>query len=98
MYLQNLGGLTSTEVATLVKPLIHTMPIPGCENYNADYFSKKNMSIKCTTLNEVAKNTKMLIQNKELQKELMQNQIRYINRDTCDKIAELILKSKEEES
>lgn len=32
------GGLTSTEVATLRKPFIHIMPIPGCENYNANFF------------------------------------------------------------
>lgn len=68
------------------------MPIPGCENYNAEYFSKKKMSIKCNTLDEVVKNTKMLLENEKLQEELMQNQIKYINRDTCDKIAELILK------
>ncbi len=31
------GGLTTTEIATLRKPFIHTMPIPGCENYNAQF-------------------------------------------------------------
>ncbi len=35
------GGLTTTEIATLNKPFIHTMPIPGCENYNANFFSEK---------------------------------------------------------
>ena len=40
------GGLTTTEVATMRKPLIHIMPIPGCENDNADFFAKRQMSVK----------------------------------------------------
>ena len=36
------GGLTTTEIAILNKPFIHTMPIPGCENYNANFFKKRN--------------------------------------------------------
>ena len=34
------GGLTSTEVAVMGKPMIHLMPIPGVENYNARFFRK----------------------------------------------------------
>lgn len=47
------GGLTTTEMATLRKPFIHTMPIPGCENYNANFFDKRKMAIKCDTIEEV---------------------------------------------
>lgn len=31
------GGLTTTEAATINIPIIHTMPIPGCETYNAEF-------------------------------------------------------------
>ncbi|MCI8519852.1 MAG: hypothetical protein HFJ51_07585 [Clostridia bacterium] len=74
------------------KPFIHTMPIPGCESYNAEYFAKRRMSVKCDTLEDVIKNTKMLYENKELQKELVKNQEKNIKRNTCDKITEIILK------
>lgn len=85
------GGLTTTEISNMRKPFIHTMPIPGCETYNAEYFAKRNMSIKCETLKEVVENTKMLYEDKVLQKELTKNQERNIKRDTCDKIAEVII-------
>ena len=86
------GGLTSTEIATVRKPFIHTMPIPGCENYNADFFDKRKMSIKCDTLDDVVKNTKLLLENKELQNEMIENQRKYIHKDTCENIAKIILK------
>lgn len=86
------GGLTTTEIATLNKPFIHTMPIPGCENYNADFFSKRKMSMKCDSIQEVVKNTKELLENKELQNEMIRNQIKYINKNTCDDISNMIIK------
>ena len=88
------GGLTTTEIAVSRKPFIHTMPIPGCENYNAQYFNKRKMSIKCDTLNEVIENTKKLYENKNMQEEMIKNQERNIRRDTADKITELILSLK----
>ena len=86
------GGLTSTEVATLNKPLIHTMPIPGCENYNADYFCKKGMSLKCNNIKETIQNTCEIINNKELQEHMIQNQKKYIDKQACKKICDLIIK------
>lgn len=85
------GGLTTTEIATLRKPFIHTMPIPGCENYNANFFSSRKMSIQCNTIEEVVKSTKELLENKELQEEMIEKQKQYINRNTCDEITNIIL-------
>lgn len=73
------------------KPFIHTMPIPGCENYNAEYFEKRNMSIKCKTVEEIIENTKMLLENPDKQKEMIENQEKNIKKDTCDKIANIII-------
>ncbi len=39
------GGLSSTEAAVLGVPLIHILPIPGCESENIKFFSKTGMSI-----------------------------------------------------
>ncbi len=86
------GGLTTTEIATLRKPFIHTMPIPGCENYNANFFSKRKMSIKCDTIEEVVENTKKLLTNEILQNQMIKNQEKYIRKDTCDKIADIVIK------
>ena len=86
------GGLTTTEIATLRKPFIHTMPIPGCENYNAQFFENRKMSISCDSIDEVIKNTKELLNNKELQEEMIKNQEKYISQDTCDKISEVVIK------
>ena len=86
------GGLTTTEIATMRKPLIHIMPIPGCENNNADFFAERQMSIKCKNMEQVINNTKELIKNKSLQKKLIDNQKKYIKRDTCEKIAEIVIK------
>lgn len=87
------GGLTTTEIAVSRKPFIHTMPIPGCENYNAEYFNKRKMSIKSNSLDDIINNTKHLLEDIELQEQMMQNQMKNISGDTCDKIAEIILKN-----
>ncbi len=86
------GGLTTTEVATMRKPLIHIMPIPGCENDNANFFADRKMSLKCDNINQVIENTKTLLGNEELQKEIIENQKKYITEDTCEKIAEIVIK------
>ena len=53
------GGLTSTEVAVIHKPLIHMMPIPGVENYNADFFYENKMSLKANKEEEVVNSLKL---------------------------------------
>lgn len=86
------GGLTSTEIASLNKPFIHTMPIPGCENYNANFFSSRGMSLKSSSISDVISNTKKLLADEKLQLQIIENQKKYIRKDTCDKIYELISK------
>lgn len=84
------GGLTSTEIASLGKPFIHTMPIPGCENYNAKFFSDRGMSIMCSSIPEIVNATKELLCNDKLQSIMVDKQKNVICRDTCDKIFSLI--------
>ena len=86
------GGLATTEIATIRKPFIHTMPIPGCENYNANFFEEKKMSLKCNSIKEVVEKTEELLNNKELQEELIKNQMKYIKQNTCDKISDIVIK------
>ena len=90
------GGLTSTEIATMNKPFIHTMPIPGCESYNANYFNEKNMSIKCNTVNEIVDNTYKLLYDENLKNEMIENQKKYIDKRACIKICDFIIKQIQE--
>ena len=78
-----------------IKPFIHTMPIPGSENDNANYFSSRGMSIKCDSVPEVIDSVKKLLTDKKLQNEMVQNQKKFMKQNTCDKIAELIIKELE---
>ena len=50
------------------------------------------MSIKCENINEVIENTKKLIDNQLLKNEMIENQEKYIPRDTCEKIADIVIK------
>lgn len=74
------------------KPFIHMMPIPGCENDNANFFSEREMSLKCENIKQVVDNTKKLIENKNLQKQIIENQEKYISGDACEKIADVVIK------
>lgn len=87
------GGLTSTEVATLRKPLIHTMPIPGCETYNADFFSKRKMSIKCETVEDICQSVKNLLEHPSIGQELMENQAKNIDKNATKKIIDFSLET-----
>lgn len=85
------GGLTTTEAGTINIPIIHTMPIPGCENYNANFFEERGMSKKCETIEEICNETKKLIENENLRNQMIENQKKYIDKETCTKICDLII-------
>ncbi|MCM1259416.1 MAG: glycosyltransferase [Staphylococcus sp.] len=42
------GGLTTTEAAASRIPLVHTFPIPGCENANLAFFNALGMSVSAS--------------------------------------------------
>lgn len=85
------GGLTTTEAATINIPIIHTMPIPGCENYNADFFEKRGMSIICNTITEIEDEVYNIIGNKDLKDKMIKNQQKHIDKKTTDKICDFII-------
>ncbi len=87
------GGLTTSEVATLNKPLIHMMPIPGVENYNADFFAENQMSLKASNIEEVIKCTQKLLTELSLQKTLVENQKRIINKNSASDLVDFVQKT-----
>lgn len=86
------GGLTSTEIAVLEKPFVHTMPIPGCETCNAKFFALNNMSLKSESVEELVENTSKLLEDLETQELLIKNQRKNVNKNSAEQIAEIIKK------
>lgn len=84
------GGLTTSEVATLNKPLIHMMPIPGVENYNATFYEKNKMSLKAINIEEVVSKLRELLDNKKLQEELTYNQKKIINGNSASDLVKFV--------
>lgn len=85
------GGLSSTEAAVKRIPLIHTMPIPGCENKNANLFEKKGMSIVAKDIDEVVSKTIYLLEHDKKREEIVKNQIKNISFDSSKKICDYII-------
>lgn len=86
------GGLSSTEIASIRKPLLHIFPIPGIETYNANFFESRNMSLKCENNQEIITNLKKLLNDENLQKNIINNQEKYINKSSAKDLISLIKK------
>lgn len=85
------GGLTSTEVGVIRKPIIHLMPIPGVENYNAEFFKKNGLSLVSNNIEEVIVNTNTLLKDKDMQKMIEENQARIINMHSAKDLVNFVL-------
>lgn len=68
------GGLSSTEAAVCGIPILHTAGIPGCETYNADYFSAHGMSVACQDPQEAAARAAALLADPEQCAEMVRRQ------------------------
>ena len=73
------GGLSSTEIASLRKPLLHIFPIPGIETYNTKFFNERGMNIICKNKDDILKNVNLLLNDENLQNSIINNQKKYIN-------------------
>lgn len=87
------GGLSTTEITSLHKPLLHIFPIPGIETYNTNFFSTRKMTISCSTKEEIITNLTNLINDSSLCNELITNQKEYINSNSAKDLIELIKKT-----
>jgi processive 1,2-diacylglycerol beta-glucosyltransferase len=85
------GGLTTSEVATLHKPLIHMMPIPGVENYNAKFYSDNKMSLCAKDENEIVEDIKLLLKDEKLRDEIISNQKKIINENSAKDLVEFLI-------
>lgn len=68
------GGLSSTEAAVCGVPMVHAAGIPGCETYNADYFSAHGMSVVCKNPAATAARVGELLDHPEIGAEMVRRQ------------------------
>ncbi len=86
------GGLSSTEIASLRKPLIHVFPIPGIETYNTAFFEKHGMSKKCQNNEELLKQINELLIPEKSNK-MIECQKKYINNNSAKDLINFIIKT-----
>ncbi len=84
------GGLSSTEITCMRKPLIHIYPIPGIETYNTNFFESHGMSLKCKTKEEILDTVHELLNNKHMQEKMVKYQEKYINNYSARDLVNLI--------
>ena len=88
MFITKPGGLSSTEAAVRNVPIVHTAVIPGCESYNAEYFSGHGMSVWPRTTDEMIRLAEELLEHDEEEKKMLECQRHWINpraaTDICD--------------
>ena len=84
------GGLSSTEISSIRKPLIHIYPIPGIETYNTNFFESHGMSLKCNSKDEILDTVHNLLNNKHMQEKMIKYQEKYINKYSARDLINLI--------
>ena len=87
------GGLTSTEITMMRKPFVLMMPIPGVENYNASFFENNKMAVRANNPDEVASLVKEILLDKSLQKEMIDNQCKYINKNSASDLVDYVIEN-----
>ena len=85
------GGLTSTEITMMRKPFVLMMPIPGVENYNASFFESNGMGMRAENPDEVVRVTQKILDDKTIQEEMINNQKKYINRNSAKDLVDYVL-------
>lgn len=83
------GGLSSTEAAVCGVPLVHAAGIPGCETYNADYFSGHGMSVVCKDPAATAARVRELLEHPEIGAEMVRRQHELLDGAAAARICDL---------
>ena len=87
------GGLSSTEAAAANIPLVHIHAIPGCETYNAKYFSQHGMSLYASSETDAVNSALSLAHNQQAAEDMMRKQREYIYPDAANRIVEEVRKA-----
>ena len=84
------GGLTSTEALNMQIPIVHTAPIPGCENRNRDFFVSRGMSIAAEHISTQVKQGKLLVENTEIRNGMCSAQKRNAHPNAAEEICRFL--------
>ncbi len=90
------GGLTSTEAAVKGLPIVHTKPIPGCEDKNAEFFLKHGLAVSNTDSKALIGEGIEILRNASVQAKMKANQARTINSHAAEDICLRIIHFGEE--
>lgn len=85
------GGLTSTEAVAAGVPLVHTNPIPGCEERNAAFFTARGMSVSDKQEDALIEKGLALLGDRERCEKMRDCQKKYGKPDAARKIYEFIV-------
>lgn len=84
------GGLTSTEAVAAGVALVHTKPIPGCEDRNVAFFTEHGMSVSGETEDGIIREGLKLLQDPGIQIRMRECQEKYGKPYAADAICEFI--------
>lgn len=90
------GGLTSTEAVAAGVPLVHTHPIPGCEDRNVAFFTARGMSVSDKKEDEVIRKGLELLESDIRREEMRSAQRKHGKPDAARRIYEFIAEHGEE--
>lgn len=84
------GGLTSTEAINKQIPMIIPFAIPGQEEENTAFLVEEKMAISINDIEDLPKYVKMLLEDKKLYNEMVDNMRRLSESYSTEKIVELV--------
>lgn len=90
------GGLSTTEAASLGKPIIFMSPIPGgLESSNVKFFQEHGMALYAKSMQKDLLSCVDKLQDEDFADQLIENQKKYINPDAATDIVRLVEKKVE---
>ena len=84
------GGLSSTEAAVSKIPMVHTTPIPGCENCNLEFFQNHGMSIGRKSFLGQLRAGRRLLEKENLRRQMIRAQEENAKPDSVKKVYRLL--------
>lgn len=87
------GGLSSTEAAVVNTPLVHVNAIPGCETYNATFFSEHGMSLWAKNNHQAVQFAQLLAHDTAKSEKMRAAQREYIYPHAAQMIVQEICKN-----
>lgn len=92
------GGLSSTESMVCNVPLVLTKPIPGCETENFELLTNLGCAVSGKKTDYAAMEIEKLLTDDDYTESIIENQRRYIRKNSAEIICDIVLKGKNAEN